>query len=177
MEWSEVGEWLVDNASTGGALVGSLMTGNVYGAVAAGAALVQSATGETKPEKAMAILQNNPDAMVRLRELEVQDDENVRAHLRTMTELKLKDGQASHETTQQTIRNGDDSDKWWVSATRPGQSWVSLAAAIAYVFLTDNPDVMILGALLTLPWSYAGLRQVGKGIDAFTVRKSTPSKD
>ena len=39
MNWSDVGSWLKDNAGTGAALVGSLLTGNVPGAVAAGVAL------------------------------------------------------------------------------------------------------------------------------------------
>ena len=83
-----------------------------------------------------------------------------------MKRLELEDAQAQHQTTQQTIQNSDNSQYAFVRNTRPGQSWVSLIAAIAYVFINDQPDVMILGALLTLPWAYAGLRQVGKGVNS-----------
>ena len=171
MNWSDVGSWIVDNASTGGALVGSLMIGNVPGAIAAGASLVQSATGESQPDRALSVLQNNPDAMVKLRELEVQDDENIRSHLRLMTEMQLKDQQAEHSTTQETIRNGDNSSRWWVSAVRPAHATASLMAAIAYVFVADELDFMILGVLMSLPTAYAGLRQVDKN----NMRKSAGS--
>ena len=36
MNWAEVGKWLKENAGIGATLVGSLLTGNVPGAVAAG---------------------------------------------------------------------------------------------------------------------------------------------
>lgn len=39
-DWGKVGGWLKDNAGTGAALVGSLLTGNAPGAIAAGISLV-----------------------------------------------------------------------------------------------------------------------------------------
>lgn len=171
MNWETVGEWLQQNAGTGAALVGSLLTGNVPGAIAAGVSLVSSATGTADPAKALAQLQTDPATVVRLRELAIQEEAGIREHLRAMTELQLKDGQAEHEQTQATIRSGDNSADPFVRRTRPGQSWVSLFAALAYVFLNTTPDVYVLGLLLTLPWAYAGLRQVGKGIEVFASMK------
>lgn len=171
MEWSTVGDWLKNNAGTGASLVGSLLTGNVPGAIAAGVALVSSATGTTDPTKAMAALQTDPATMVRLRELAVQDEENIRAHIRAMTEASLADAQAEHEQTQETIRSGDNAEDAFVRRTRPGQSWLSLIAALAYVFWMPAPDSTILTLLLTLPWSYAGLRQIGKGLETYAGAK------
>jgi hypothetical protein len=88
-----------------------------------------------------------------------------------MTRLELEDEQASHHETQVTVRAGDKAEDQFVRRTRPAQSWISLIAALFYALYNDSPDVMILGALLTLPWAYAGLRQVGKGIDSFTSKK------
>lgn len=166
MNWESVGGWIKENAGTGAALVGSLLTGNVPGAVAAGVSLVSGATGTDDPEKALDELKGNPDAMLKLKELYYQNEANVRAHIAEMKRLELEDAQAQHQTTQQTIQNSDNSQYAFVRNTRPGQSWVSLFAALAYVFVTDAPDVYILGALLTLPWAYAGLRQVGKGVNS-----------
>lgn len=171
MNWSIVGEWLKQNAGTGAALVGSLLTGNVPGAVAAGVAMVSSATGTADPGKALAQLQTDPATVVRLRELAIQEEAGIREHLRAMTELQLKDAQAEHEQTQATIRSGDNSADPFVRRTRPGQSWVSLFAALTYVFISVAPDVYVLGLLLTLPWAYAGLRQIGKGVDSFTAAR------
>lgn len=172
MNWQDVGNWLKGNAGTGAALVGSLLTGNVPGAVAAGMALVSSATGTTDAAAALHALQNDPATMIRLKELALQDEASIREHVRAMAEMELLDAQAEHATTQATIQSGDNAEDKFVRRTRPGQSWLSLFAALAYVFTRDNPSMEITALLLTLPWAYAGLRQVGKGIESFKNAKS-----
>ena len=166
MEWSKVGEWIKGNAGTGASLVGSLLTGNIPGAVAAGVALVSSATGTTDAAQALQALQQDPATMVRLRELALQDEASIRMHIQTMTKMDMDDAQAAHEATQKTIQSGDNAEDVVVRRTRPLQSWLSLVGALAYVALTPNPDTTVLGLLLTLPWAYAGLRQIGKGIES-----------
>lgn len=162
MKWSDVGEWLKTNAGTGAALVGSLLTGNIPGAVAAGVALVSGATGVATPDAALAQFQQDPATIIRLRELALENEASIREHIRAMTELELKDQQAEHEQTQLTVRAGDAAEDSFVRRTRPGQSWVSLFAALAYVFTNQAPSIEILGILMTLPLAYAGLRQWGK---------------
>lgn len=171
MDWSKVGDWLKGNAGTGASLVGSLLTGNIPGAVAAGVALVSSATGTTDPAQALQALQQDPATLVRLRELALQDEASIRAHIQTMAKMELDDAQASHHETQETIRNGDNAEDAFTRRTRPGQSWVSLFAALAYVFTRDAPSIEIVALLLALPWAYAGLRQIGKGIESFKSAK------
>lgn len=169
MDWKGVGEWIKGNAGTGAALVGSLLTGNVPGAVAAGVALVTSATGEASPDKVLATLQTEPGTVIRLRELALQDETSIREHIRALTELELVDRQAEHEQTQLTIRSGDNAADPFVRRTRPLQSWASLLAAFIYVAhqTAQGSEVseMVLLALLALPWAYAGLRQIGKWND------------
>ena len=172
MNWQDVGNWLKGNAGTGAALVGSLLTGNVHGAVAAGMALVSSATGTTDAAAALQALQTDPATMIRLKELAMQDEASIREHVRAMAEMELLDIQAAHSTTQATIQSGDNAEDSFVRRTRPGQSWLSLFAALAYVFTRDDPSMEIVTLLLTLPWAYAGLRQVGKGIESYTSMKS-----
>lgn len=166
VSWSEVGEWIKENAGHGASLVGSLLTGNVPAAMAAGVAMVSDAAGTDDPTEALHGLRHDPEAVARLRELAVRDRDNIRRHVEAMAEMELSDHQASHATTQQTIREGDRAEDGFVRRTRPGQSWASLIAAIAYVFHTPEARLEIVIALLTLPWAYAGLRQVGKGVDA-----------
>lgn len=165
MDWSDVGNWLKSNAGTGAALVGSLLTGNVPGAVAAGISLVSGATGTNDPTAALQALQTDPATVLRLRELAVLDEASIREHIRLMAQQQLEDAQAEHAETQKTIRAGDVAEDTFVKRTRPGQSWVSLFAALAYVFTREDPSVEVLLLLLTLPWAYAGLRQIGKGIE------------
>jgi len=170
MDWKQVGTWLKDNAGAGASLVGSLLVGNIPGAVAAGVSLVSGATGEANPDKAMAVLQADPAAMLKLRELAVQNDAAIREHIRAMEELRLKDAQAEHHETQETIRAGDRAEDRLVRWTRPLQSWVSLVAALGYALASKAPSLELVALLLALPWAYAGLRQIGKGFDAVAKR-------
>jgi hypothetical protein len=170
-KWAEVGAWLKDNAGTGAALVGSLLTGNIPGAVAAGVSLVTGATGEATPEKALAALQSDPGVLLKLKELAVQEQASIREHIRAVEEQRLKDAQAEHKETQETVRAGDRAEDRFVRWTRPGQSWVSLGAALAYVFTREAPSMELLLLLLALPWAYAGLRQIGKGVDTLAAKK------
>jgi hypothetical protein len=97
MAWSDVGSWLKSNAGTGTALVGSLLTGNVPGAVAAGVALVSSATGHSDPVKALEQLQTNPETLLKLRELAQKNEESIRGHLAEMYRLELGDFKSARD--------------------------------------------------------------------------------
>jgi len=171
MEWSQVGAWLKDNAGAGAALVGSLLTGNIPGAVAAGVSLVSSATGSDDPAKALQAFQADPATIVRLKELAIQEEAAIRQHIHDMEKLRLEDQQAAHKETQETIRSGDNAEDIVVRRTRPLQSWASLVMAFIYVGLRtgeiNDMDLYIISLLLTLPWAYAGLRQIGKGIEVW----------
>lgn len=171
MDWKQVGAWLKDNAGAGASLVGSLLVGNIPGAVAAGVSLVSGATGEANPDKALAVLQQDPASMLRLRELAVQNDAGIREHIRVMEEQRLKDAQAEHHETQETIRAGDRAEDRMVRWTRPLQSWLSLIAALGYALAAKSPSLELVALLLALPWAYAGLRQIGKGVDALAASK------
>ncbi|PHS59309.1 MAG: hypothetical protein COB03_03170 [Alteromonas sp.] len=161
MNWSDVGGFLSENKTGVAGLVGSLLTGNVVGAVSAGASMVAQATGTTNPDKALATLQNDPEAMARLEEIAAAREAEVNRHLESVMALELQDKQRSHSETQQTIRNGDNAEGA-VKYVRPLHATASLIAGIVYVFITESADLTILGAFLTLPTAYAGLREIGK---------------
>ena len=158
INWSDVGDWIKGNAGSGAALIGSLLTGNIPGAVAAGVSMVSSATGHADPTQALAAFQSDPATVVKLKELAVQNDANINEHIRAMAELEFKDKQAEHSTTQATIMAGDRAEDSFVRRTRPAQSWLSLVGALAYIYMSNNPQLDILGILMALPFAYAGLR-------------------
>ncbi len=170
MGWKDVGDWLKENAGAGAALVGSLLTGNVPGAIAAGVSMVSSATGEASPERALQAMQAEPATLLRLRELALQDEASIREHIRAMEEMRLKDLQAEHRETQETVRAGDRAEDRFVRWTRPGQSWLSLIVALGYAVNAKAPSLELVAILLALPWAYAGLRQIGKGVDTLGKR-------
>lgn len=172
MSWKKVGEWLKGNAKTGTALVGSLLTGNVPGAVAAGVALVASATGTDDPEQALQVLQNDPATTIKLRELAVQEDDSIRKHLQAMYEAELKDQQAAHKEQQDTIRTGDTAEDEYVRHTRPMMARQSWYATMVYVIgfealhafdVTSSGASFEIAALLIAPaGAYLGFRTVDK---------------
>ena len=84
------------------------------------------------------------------------------AGCRSWVELEEALERAVILTDEETIRAADQSGDTLVRSTRPLQSWVSLVAAIVYVFTLESPDIFVLSALLTLPFTYAGLRGVDK---------------
>ena len=161
MSWSDVGDFIKDNAGNGAALIGTLLTGGVGPAVAAGIAMVSGATGTNDPKQALESLKNNPEMFVELERIRLKRATEVDKHIEVMALAEFEDAQKEHEQTQLTIRNGDNLDgriKW----VRPSHATISLIAAIAYVFTAANIDWAILSALLALPTSYAGLREFGK---------------
>ncbi len=172
MNWSDVGSWLKENAGTGAALVGSLLTGNVPGAVAAGVALVGSATGTNDPSKALAALQGDPATVLKLRELAVQEESSIREHVRTMEEIRLKDEQAAHEQQQLTIRGGDTAEDEYVRHTRPMMARQSWYATMIYVIGFEGfkaTEVFSVGASWDLAMiviapaaAYLGFRSLDK---------------
>lgn len=137
MNWSDVGGWIKDNAGTGAALVGSLLTGNVPGAIAAGVSLVSGATGTNDPAKALAMLQGDPATMIRLKELANEEQASIRAHIAEMERLKLEDAQKEHEQTQMTVRGGDVATDEYVRRTRPQTARQSWYGTMAYVFIME----------------------------------------
>jgi hypothetical protein len=161
VSWQDVGQWVQANAGAGAALVGSLITGNVPGAVAAGVALVSSATGTNDPAAALLQLQTDPATLVRLKELALQNDASIRSHIEAMTALEMKNAADEHHETQETVRAGDRATGGlqWV---RPIHASLALVAAIVYAFYPATPSFEILAALLSLPLAYSGLRQLGK---------------
>lgn len=172
MNWSDVGEWLKENAAPGAALVGSLLTGNVPGAVAAGVAMVSSATGAGDPDKVFAQLQTNPETLLRLKELAYQNEASIRNHIQSMAELELKDKQVEHHETQETIRSGDNAEDEYVRHTRPmiaRQSWYATAIyvigfeGLKATGLFSVGAVAELSAFLLAPAAaYLGFRSLDK---------------
>jgi len=163
MSWKNVGNWLKNNAGKGTALVGSLLTGNVPGAIAAGVSLVSSATGTDDPVKALESLQVDPQTMVKLKELYYQNEESVRQHVESMARIDLEE----HQTTQKTIQSGDNASDEYVRRTRPQMARQSWMATIAYCLgcwvyqaFTDQSifDVYIAGILSSPAWVYNGMR-------------------
>lgn len=172
MDWSDVGKWLKTNAGSGAALVGSLLTGNVPAAVAAGVALVSSATGEAEPSVVLQRLQSDPASIVRLRELAVQEQQSIRDHVRAMAELQITDQQREHAEQQTTIRSGDQASDEYVRHTRPmmaRQSWyvtalyvVGFEAAKAGGAFSGGASVELALLLLGPAAAYLGFRSLDK---------------
>lgn len=167
MSWSNVGDWIKDNAGTGVALVGSLLTGNVPGAVAAGMSLVTGATGTDNPIEALAQLQAHPETMVKLKQLYYENKAKVMDHLEDMNRLMLEDKQKEHETTQRTIIEGQRvAEPGFEKKSRPAMAWFSLIGTFGFAFYSvglEKPvDLVVLGVLSAGYLAWMGLRTMDK---------------
>ena len=161
MSWSDVGDWIKDNAGNGASLVGSLLTGNVGGAIAAGVSMVSGVAGTTDPDKALLALQADPKLLIELERVKNERSREINRHIETMALAEIEDKQKAHEQTQLTIRNGDNAQggvKW----IRPLHSTASLIFAMIYTYNAETVDPYILGLFLSLPFAYGGLREFGK---------------
>jgi len=172
LNWSDVGTWIKGNAGSGASLVGSLLTGNVPGAIAAGIALVGSATGTSDPAQALAALQADPSAIIKLKELANQEQASIRQHIQQMEMARLNDEQAEHTEQQQTIRSGDNSGDEYVRQTRPMMARQSWYATMTYIIgfeaatglkLFDSGANWDLAMILLAPAAaYLGFRSFDK---------------
>lgn len=106
MEWKDVGDWLKGNAGGVAGLVGSLLTGNIPGAVMAGASLVTQATGAKDPEAALAQLQGNAEAMVKLREIAILNEASIRDHLFKMEQARYADLADARKRDTEFVKSG-----------------------------------------------------------------------
>ena len=165
--WSKVGDWIKDNAGNGASLVGSLLTGNVQGAIAAGISIISGATGTNDPDKALNELKNNPEALLKLKELYYKNEDSVRVHIESMERLKLEDLQSEHKTTSSVIVEGQkNADGWFEKNSRQAMAWVSLVFSGLYVqeCLSQSVEINFL-ALTVLSSGYfawMGLRTIDK---------------
>ena len=179
MSWSDVGNWLKQNAGKGAALIGSIATGNVPGIVAAGASMISSATGTDDPIEALKRLQTDPETLVKLEQIAADKEEDIRDHLETMLRMRLEDKQKEHEQTQLTIRGGDQSSDEKIRMVRPTMAKQSWAATICYcigcfgvhaITGKDLFDIYIAGILSSPAWAYLGLRTTDKISEAWKQR-------
>ena len=160
--WKDVGAWLSRNGTEGANLVGSLLTGNLGNAVEAGVKLVSGATYYQTPDQALSTLQNDPQALERLKKMANDNEASIRSHLLEMERIQLQDKQLEQKETQDTIRAGDVAEDVFVRSTRPGMAWMGLLGSIAYVTLIDNPNEKVFDGLMMLPYIYMGLRTFDK---------------
>lgn len=178
-KWAKVASFLKENATEGVALVGAMLSGNVPAAVAAGAAMVQSATGTSNEQDALKQLETNPDAVIRLKELTYQNEQDVRRHIEAIELARLEDEQLRHAETQKTIRAGDTATDERIRMVRPAMAKQSWLATIAYclgcfgvraITGDDIFDALIAATLFAPAGAYLGLRTVDKGLAKYKAK-------
>lgn len=162
MSWSKVGDWIKDNAGSGAALVGSLLTGNVPGAIAAGVSMVSGVTGTTDPDKALAALQGSPDLMIELELVRNARDAEINRHIETMALAELADKKSEHETTANVIVEGQKVATHWIEkSVRPMMAIASMVFSGFYA-MSDKPDMAILLIIIGPCFAWMGLRTIDK---------------
>lgn len=137
MNWSDVGDWLKKNSGGLLGLAGAVATGNIPAGVAAVAAMISEATGQTSPAEALKTLQMDPESRIKLEEIIKRDEADIRLHYREVLKLELEDKQKEQEEQQKTIRVGDTAEDPYVRKTRPLMARQSWYATMAYVIVME----------------------------------------
>lgn len=167
MNWSDVGDWIKGNAGNGVSLVGSLLTGNISGAIAAGVSMVSGVTGTTDPEKALIALQTDPKLLIELERVKNERSAEINRHIETMALAEIEDKQKEHETTAKVIIEGQKiATGWFEKNSRPMMAWCSLGFTFWYLgyALVKVVSVSEIGLIVASGGYFAwmGLRSLDK---------------
>jgi hypothetical protein len=135
------------------AMLGSNETANKL------AAAVESANKILDPNEREQVVHNalekmSPSEQIKLGELKVAMEKELTERAR----IAADDKQNEHQTTQNTVQNGDNAKDWLVRATRPLMALISTCSGSYYVITNDSPDLTIAGVLFLLGTTYMGLR-------------------
>lgn len=171
LSWDEVGQYIKGNLESGVSLIGSLLMGNVPSAIANGISLVTSATGYDNPSQVIDALKSDKQTHARLRELYYANAADIRKSILEIEKARLEDAQKRHESTQATIRSGDNALDRYVRRTRPRmarQSWgftlaYCLGCVIHKAVTGDDLFNTYIASIITAPaWGYIGFRTFDK---------------
>ena len=171
MNWSEVGDFIKDNAGNGAALIGTLLTGGTGPAIAAAISMVSSATGTNDPEQALQALSDKPELMVKLEQIRLQRATEIDKHIETMELARINDRQKEHQATSNLMIEGQKvASSGFEKKSRPAMAWLCLVSTIVYGFyaLVNNltPDLIVLGTISGGYLAWMGLRSIDKRIEA-----------
>ena len=106
MKWSDIGNTIGKVAP----MLGTLLAPATGGASLAIGALVSSALGvENTPEAVHAELKKNPDALLKLKELEFKEEASIRQHIFDLAKIEQEKYLKAHDTYQNS--NHEMADK------------------------------------------------------------------
>ena len=133
MDWGKVGKGLMDAVP----IIGGLLT-NPLGTIAdqAGKLLADKLGCEATPPAVHAAIAADPNALVKLKEIESNErTELARINLEA-TQAEIKAGSKDMATVNTTMQEETKSDKWWVSGWRPFNGFMfGITMFLVYFFL------------------------------------------
>lgn len=161
MEWKDIGSMIGKAAP----MLGTLLAPATGGASLAIGALISSALGvENTPDAIAAELKNNPDALLKLKELEFKENDSLRSQVLELAKLDAQKVASVNDTMQVEAK----SEHWQTYSWRPfigfqfGFYIMSLWVLPFFgkVPTILSPDaVMAVGAILGVASWYRGKMQ------------------
>lgn len=129
ISWSDVGDVLRKAAP----IAAGILTGGTSAAITTVAGMVASALGcDQTPAAVQQALQTDPNAMLKLAELEANHRRDMAALAIQSRANELAADTARLSEVNATMRTEAQSEKWWVSGWRPFWGFVS---ALAFAFV------------------------------------------
>ena len=162
MTWKDVGSFIKSTAPT----VGGLLFGPAGAKVGQ---LVSSALSvDPDPDKVLEVLKSNPDAIVKVREIEA----NRQIELAKIGAASIQEDTKQLQAINETMRAEAASEHWWASAWRPFWGFISAVAfLVAVVFVCVlayraivNRDKDAMAMIPTFIFNMAALFAIPGGI-------------
>jgi len=168
--WDDIKDFIGGAAPVVGTLLGGPIGGSIGG-------LIANKLGvENDPKAILEKLQTDPEALIKIKQMESEERQQLRQLQYKATELEATERMRQHETTQKTIQVGDTAEDPYVRHTRPMMARWSFFGSLAYLFLFEllasfgigaGANEYLLGILLGPSVTYMGVRTV----DAFSKHK------
>lgn len=168
--WDEIKDIIGSAAPLLGSMVGGPLGGSL------GTLIADKLGVEDNPESILNKLRTDPDALVKIKQMESDERQQLRELKFKETQLQSKERMHEHETTQNTIQTGDTAEDPYVRHTRPKMARWSFYVGCTYTILMEFATILdygsgaeptVMGILFGGAFTYMGVRTV----DAFSKYK------
>lgn len=174
MEWKDISKTIGKVAP----MLGTLLAPVTGGASLAIGALVSGALGvENTPEAVEAELKNNPDALLKIKELEQKEEASIRQHIFNMAKLEQAKFDKAHTTYQSTDHKmADNIAKQIIDRNLPIIAVLVIINILVVYYLQDKASLIAIASNI-IGVSIANLFNERQAIVNFFFGSSIGSKD
>ena len=143
MEWSDIGKTIGKVAP----MLGTLLAPVTGGASVAVGALIASALGvENEPEAIATAIKNDPEALLKIKELEYKEQDSLRAQVLALAKLEQEKYDKAHETYQTKSGMADGIAKQIIQRNLPIIALLVVVNVLLVYFMKDEATLIAIAS-------------------------------